>query len=53
MYSILRNKAISKTTALRKEIPFLQFNVAFYKRRDQVFIWTYNDIAYETTFITE
>ena len=32
MYTILRNKTISKTAALSKEIPFLQFNVASYKR---------------------
>ena len=39
-----------------KRNPIPSFNFAFYKRRyarDQVFIWTYNDIAYETTFITE
>ena len=31
MYTILRNKTISKTAALSKEIPFPQFNVASYK----------------------
>ena len=31
MYAIRRNKTISKTTALRKKIPFPQFNVASYK----------------------
>ena len=33
MYTILRNKTISKTTALWKEIPFPQFNIASYKRQ--------------------
>ena len=33
MYTILGNKTISKTTALRKEIPFPHLNVASYKRQ--------------------
>ena len=32
MVTFLRNKTISKTTPLRKEIPLPQFNVASYKR---------------------
>ena len=32
MSTLLRNKTISKTTPLRKENPFPQFNVASYKR---------------------
>ena len=32
MSTLLRNKTISKTTPLRKENPFPQFNVAFHKR---------------------
>ena len=32
MSTFLRNKTISKTTPLRKENPFPQFNVAFHKR---------------------
>jgi len=32
MFTFLRNKTISKTTPLREEIPFPQFNVASYKR---------------------
>ena len=32
MFTFLRNKTISKTTPLRKENPFPQFNVASHKR---------------------
>ena len=32
MSTFLRNKTVSKTTPLQKEIPFPQFNVTSYKR---------------------
>ena len=45
MSTFLRNKTISKTTPLRKEVLFPQFNVAFYKRPG-IFFWMHNNIAF-------
>ena len=46
MSPFLRNKTISKTKGLRKEIPFPQFNVASYKRP-----WIRVSFEYTTTLI--